>query len=125
MRILTALLLLPVAALGATLAPGNYTTAATPSNPSQVAWVPPAGAFAVYAYGGARGFTLDNSYGGIAVNYADTSHPIPPGSRNISIKGNNGGWQPRFRDPGNFSTVGFNWLVIVAILQPGQDFQVG
>lgn len=147
-------LLLPLTALGATLAPGTYTVPAgtkitvpststppptctppstlvngictAPVPPSSgVPWTPPAGSFAVYAYGGARGFTLDNSYGGLVVNYADTSHPIPPGPNDISLQGNNGGWQPRYRDPGNFSTAGFTSLVIVAILQPGQDFQVG
>ncbi len=100
-------------------------SASTPPPPSGVPWTPPAGAFGIYAYGGARGFTLDNSYGGLLVDYADATHPIAPGPHDISLTGNNGGWQPRYQDPGNFSTAGFNFLVIVAILQPGQDFQIG
>ncbi len=96
-----------------------------PIDPTKVPWVPPAGSYPVYAYGGARGFNLDNSYGGLIVNYQDTTNPISPGPNNISLKGNNGGWQPRYQDPGNFSTAGFNFLVIIAILQPGQDFQIG
>jgi hypothetical protein len=108
----------------ATAALAQTTTPVGPINPKNP-WVPPSGSFAIYAYGGSRGFTLDNSYGGLDVNYEDKTNPIPPGPHDISLKGNNGGWQPRYRDPGNFNTARFNYLVIVAILQPGQDFQVG